>query len=67
MNYVSEKTRVLNTLRQRKRGLTAAQLAERLNISGRNSVYAYISSLCKDGHPIQKTPSSDGMKYSYAS
>jgi predicted DNA-binding transcriptional regulator YafY len=67
MQY-TDKSRVLNTLRGRKKGMTAQELCDKLNIPSRNSVYAVISSLRAAGHPITgaRKGTSGLTRYSYA-
>lgn len=54
--YVTDKARVLSALRgsRARTGTTAAQMAAKINIS-RDTVYSYLSSLRRDGHPIVST------------
>lgn len=66
MKYLTDKSRILNTIRNRKKGISAQDLADKLNISNKNSVYAAIASLRREGHRIPGVVGRDGLlRYSY--
>lgn len=61
--YVTKKSRVLKTIRSQSRkskiGVTAHQIAKKLNIN-KDSVYSAVSQLRTEGHTITKTVNRDG-------
>lgn len=67
MEYVTTKSRILASLRRSKRGLTAQELCSKMD-TNRNSVYATISTLKKEGHNIVASQTRDGLnRYSIPS
>lgn len=67
MEYVSIKSRVLGTLRTRKRPMTAVDLTQKLGDTTPQTIYSTISQLRKEGHKIVSTPNKDGInRYSLA-
>ena len=52
MAYISNKSRVLSALRRRKRGYTAHELADKLDMGHVDNVYSTISTLRSEGYEI---------------
>lgn len=67
MTYVTNRQRIISLLRKSKRGYTAFQISDKLDMDNVNSVYAAVSKLSSEGYTVQKTPGADGiLRYSMA-
>ncbi len=60
MEYVTIKSRVLGTLRTRKRPMSCVDIVHKLGDTTTQTIYATISQLKKEGHNIVSAKAKDG-------